>query len=296
MQCRCSQPLWALGIPDCYPVLRPIRRIAFETVLLSSNAPPHFDLINSTFYPNARRLMTPILYNVESERPEAVFEELSGTKFFVRHQPRTFKALVAKPPTEWGINIEQLRCVSRLGVFLIDEAGMVWGRRVSAEEAAPIPIEPGTIQVRLLFPSDAAITKYEFSFDFAQSLMDFELVPVFADANLRDYVPPIAARIDLIRRWGSQSTGLSIRIYALYARSAGDLYVPITGLAPYIVVTDNANTVIPATFTEYGSGLYDAPNPIPLPPTSGNPYTVRVSGAPTGPFDYTTAIAQFNID
>jgi hypothetical protein len=85
--------------------------------------------------------MTPILYNVESERPEAVFEELSGTKFFVRHQPRTFKALVAKPPTEWGINIEQLRCVSRLGVFLIDDAGVVWGRRVSPGEAAPIPIE-----------------------------------------------------------------------------------------------------------------------------------------------------------
>jgi hypothetical protein len=63
-------------------------------------------------------------------------------------------------------------------------------RRVSSLEAAPIPIEPGTIQARLLFPSDATITKYEFSFDFAQSLMDFELVPVFADAGLLNYVPP----------------------------------------------------------------------------------------------------------
>jgi hypothetical protein len=196
MQCKCSQPLWALGIPDCYPVLRPIRRIAFETVLDESRDPADFDLVNSTLYPNARRLMTPILYNVESERPEAVFEELSGTKFFVRHQPRTFKALVAKPPTEWGINIEQLRCVSRLGVFLIDEAGVVWGRRVTFHAAAPIPIEPGTIQVRLLFPSDSAITKYEFSFDFAQSLMDFELVPVFADAGLLNYVPKLAARLE----------------------------------------------------------------------------------------------------
>jgi hypothetical protein len=296
MQCKCSQPLWALGIPDCHPVLRPIRRIAFETVLDAASDPSDFDLLNSTFYPNARRLMTPILYNVESERPDAVFEELSGTKFFVRHQPRTFKALVAKPPTEWGINIEQLRCVSRLGVFLIDDAGVVWGRRVGADAAAPIPIEPGTIQVRLIFPSDAAITKYEFSFDFAQSLMDFELVPVFADASLRDYVPPIATRIDLIRWWGSISTGLSIRIYALYARSAGDLYIPITGLASYIVVTDNANNVIPATFTEYAPGMYDTPNPNPLPPTSGNPYTVYITGAPVGPFDYTTAIAQFNIE
>jgi hypothetical protein len=240
--------------------------------------------------------MTPILYNVESERPEAVFEELSGTKFFVRHQPRTFKALVAKPPAEWGINIEQLRCVSRLGVFLIDDAGVVWGRRVSPGEAAPIPIEPGTVQVRLLFPSDTTITKYEFSFDFAQSLMDFELVPVFANAGLLNYVPRIAARIDLIRWWGSISTGLSVRIYALYSRSPDSLYIPITGLASYIVVTDNSNAVIPATFTEYAPGVYDAPNPSPLPPASGNPYTVRVSGAPSGPFDYTTAVAQFNID
>jgi len=290
MQCRCSQPLWALGIPDCHPVLRPIRRIAFETVLNASDAPTDFDLINSTFYPNARRLLTPILYNVESERPEAVFEELSGTKFFVRHQPRTFKALVAKPPAEWGINIEQLRCVSRLGVFLIDDAGVVWGRRVSVNEAAPIPIEPGTVQVRLLFPSDATITKYEFSFDFAQSLMDFELVPVFADARLLNYTPGIAAR--LIAQW--QPPTLNAGVYALYARGAGDLYIPITGLATHLELRNNANTLITTNFTEVAPGIYHDSS-LSLPP-SGNPYTIRVgSSAPTGAFDYTTAVAQFRV-
>jgi len=288
MQCRCSQPLWALGIPDCHPVLRPIRRIAFETVLNSSNASIDFDLANSTIYPNARRLMTPILYNVESERPEAVFEELSGTKFFVRHQPRTFKALVAKPPTEWGINIEQLRCVSRLGVFLIDDAGVVWGRRVSFNEAAPIPIEPGTVQARLLFPSDAAITKYEFSFDFAQSLMDFELVPVFAAAGLLNYTPRVATKIFVSIVGG----GVSAIVYALYARGAGDLYIPITGLVPYLEIRNNANTLITTNFTEVEAGVYQDSS-LSLPP-SGNPYTIRVGmGAPSGAFDYTTAVAQF---
>ena len=287
MQCRCSQPLWALGIPDCYPVLRPIRRIAFETVLDNSNAPADFDLVNSTVYPNARRLMTPILYNVESERPEAVFEELSGTKFFVRHQPRTFKALVAKPPTEWGINIEQLRCVSRLGVFLIDDAGVVWGRRASPVSAAPIPIEPGTVQVRLLFPSDAAITKYEFSFDFAQTLMDFELVPVFADASLLNHVSRIAARLQ------SELTGsrLNVFVYALYSRGAGDLYIPITGLASHLELRDNANTLIPTSFVEVAPGVYQDSS-ISLPP-SGAPYTIKVANtAPPSAFDYTTAVAK----
>jgi hypothetical protein len=286
MQCKCSQPLWALGIPDCYPVLRPIRRIAFETVLDESGEPADFDLVNSTRYPNARRLMTPILYNVESERPDAVFEELSGTKFFVRHQPRTFKALVAKPPTEWGINIEQLRCVSRLGVFLIDDAGVVWARRVSSLEAAPIPIEPGTVQARLLFPSDATITKYEFSFDFAQSLMDFELVPVFADAGLVNYVPLIAARLQAF-----VISGLTVIVYALYSRGAGDFYIPITGLATHLEVRDNANTLIPTNFTEVSPGFY-SDNAIILSP-SGYPYTIKVgASAPPSAFDYTTAVAQ----
>jgi hypothetical protein len=290
MQCKCSQPLWALGIPDCYPVLRPIRRIAFEKVLEPSPTSIDFDLINSQVYPNARRLMTPLLYNVESERPEAVFEELSGTKFFVRHQPRTFKALVAKPPTEWGINIEQLRCVSRLGVFLIDDAGVVWGRRVGPRAAAPIPIEPGTVQVRLLFPSDTTITKYEFSFDFAQSLMDFELVPVFAEAGLLNYVPRIAAQLESVLT-GSR---LDVFVYALYARAAGDLYIPITGLAPYLELRDNANTLITTSFTMVAPGVYQS-GTLSLTP-SGNPYTIRVgSGAPAGAFDYTTAVAQFTV-
>ena len=290
MQCRCSQPLWALGIPDCHPVLRPIRRIAFERVLENSSTPEDFNLLTSALYPNARRLMTPILYNVESERPEAVFEELSGTKFFVRHQPRTFKALVAKPPAEWGINIEQLRCVSRLGVFLIDDAGVVWGRRVSVNEAAPIPIESGTVQVRLLFPSDATITKYEFSFDFAQSLMDFELVPVFAAAGLLNYVSRIAARIE--PSWNPPQ--LSAVVYALYARGAGDFYTPITGLAPYLELRNNANTLITTNFTEVAPGFYQDSS-LSLSP-SGNPYTIRVgTGAPSGAFDYTTAVAQFSV-
>jgi hypothetical protein len=227
---------------------------------------------------------------VESERPEAVFEELSGTKFFVRHQPRTFKALVAKPPTEWGINIEQLRCVSRLGVFLIDDAGVVWGRRVSIDEAAPIPIESGTVQARLLFPSDATITKYEFSFDFAQSLMDFELVPVFADAGLLNYTPGIAAR--LIVQW--RPPALIARVYALYARGTGDFDIPITGLAAYLELRNNANTLITTSFTEGTPGVYQS-DPLTLSP-SGNPYTIRVgASAPAGAFDYTTAVAQFSV-
>jgi hypothetical protein len=234
--------------------------------------------------------MTPILYNVESERPEAVFEELSGTKFFVRHQPRSFKALVAKPPTEWGVNIEQLRCVTRLGVFLIDDAGVVWGRRVSPDEAAPIPIEPGTVQARLLFPSDATITKYEFSFDFAQSLMDFELVPVYANKELTNYAPRIAVRA--LAEWNEPI--IRAFFFALYTQGPGDPNIPIPGLATYLEVRNNTNTLITASFTEVSPGYYES-NPLTLSP-SGNPYTIRVgTGAPIGAFDYTTAVAQFTV-
>jgi hypothetical protein len=290
MQCRCGQPLWALGLPDCYPVLRPIVRVAFETVFESSNNPNDFNLLTSTRYPNARRLMTPILYNVESERPEAVFEELSGTKFFVRHQPRTFKALLSKPPAEWGINVEQFQCVSRLGVFLIDIEGVVWGRRVSVDSAAPIPVEPGTVQARLLFPSDTTITKYEFSFDFAQTLMDFELVPVFANKELTNYSPLIAARI--LPSWSAPV--LRAFVFALYARGAGDPNIPIPGLASHLEIRNNANTAISATFTEVAPGVYQSGS-LTL-PASGNPYTIRVrSSAPPGAFDYTTAVAQFTV-
>jgi uncharacterized membrane protein len=196
---------------------------------------------------------------------------------------------VVKPPTEWGINIEQFRCVSRLGVFLIDEGGVVWGRRVSPIEAAPIPIEPGTVQVRLLFPSDTTITKYEFSFDFAQSLMDFELVPVFAEARLLNYVPGIAARVAVVK-----ITPLQVWVYALYASSAADRYIPIPGLASYLELRNNVDTLIPTSFTEVAPGVYEDSSLTLFP--SGNPYTIRVgASAPANAFDYTTAVAQFNV-
>jgi hypothetical protein len=165
--------------------------------------------------------------------------------------------------------------------------GGEWGHA-----AAPIPIEPGTIQVRLIFPSDAAITKYEFSFDFAQSLMDFELVPVFAAAELLNYVPPIAAH--MTTHVYLSGGGLGVIIYALYARQAGDFNIPITGLASYLELRDGTNTIISASFTESPPGFYYA-SFSPALPTSGNPYTVRVVGAPASVFDYTTAVAQFNV-
>ena len=290
MQCRCGAPLWALGIPDCYPVLRPIVRAAFETVLESSSNPADFNLLTSTRYPNARRLLSPTLYNVESERPEPVFEELSGTKFFVRHQPRAFKALLPKLPTEWGINVEQFRCVSRLGVFLIDSEGVVWGRREGVSAAAPLPVEPGTVQIRLLFPSDTTIPKYEFSFDFAQSLMDFELVPVFANKAITSYAPTMAARV--LAEWNAPV--LRAFVFALYARGAGDPNIPIPGLATHLEVRNNTNTLITTNFTELSPGVYES-DPLTLSP-SGNPYTIRVgSSAPAGAFDYTTAVAQFSV-
>ena len=126
-------------------------------------------------------------------------------------------------------------------------------------------------------------------FDFAQSLMDFELVPVFADAGLLNYVPGIAARIAVVK-----ITPLEVLVHALYARSAADRYIPIPGLAPHLELRNNANTLIPTTFAEIAPGVYED-STLSLNP-SGNPYTIRVgASAPAGAFDYTTALAQFSV-
>ena len=287
LECKCAQPLWALGIPDCHPVLRPIRRVAFETNLIASDDPADFNLLTSTLYTDARRLITPTLYQVASERPEPVFEELSGTRFFVRKTPRNFTALVAKPPAEWGINIDQLRCRSRLGVFLIDEAGVVWGRRASAIEAGPIPIDPATVSARMVFPSDTAITKYEITFDFAQGFEDFELVPVYADKGLLNYVAPIALRMEA--RYNQSFGSLDVFIYALYAQSAGNLYVPITGQAANIRIRDASNNVISATFNEVRPGVYTASVSL-----SSGVYTIDMP-TPVSGFDVTTAVATITV-
>ena len=283
LQCRCAQPLWALGIPDCHPVMRRIIRVAFETNLEGSGAPADFDLLNSTRYTDARRLMTPTLFQVESERPEPVVEELSGTKFWVKNSPRTFSALVPKPPAEWGINIEQLRCRSRLGVFLIDEAGVVWARLTNALLVAPIPIDTGSVAARMEFPSDTTVPKWRFSFDFAQGFEDYELVPVYANSNLTTYVAPIAARLTALLGAGS----VSVAVYALYAQAAGNFFIPISGLASNIRIRDAANNVITATFTELAPGSYQSS--VTLAPGT---YTIDIFPVPTStPYDFSTAVA-----
>jgi len=265
--------------------MRPIRRIAFTSALDDSDDPTDFDLLNSPRYDDAYRLMTPTLLAPESERPDPVFEEISGNRFFVRHNPRNFRAIVAKPPAEWGINIEQLRCQSRLGVFLIDDAGVVWARRTSHETAAPIPIEPGTVVQRMLFPSDTTISKYEFSFDFAQDFQDYELVPVHVNKALLTYIVPMAVRL----RARYSSPDLAVEVYVLYARAAGDLYIPVEGIASNIRVRDRSGTVVSASFTEVAPGAYEV-SPFSYNPSSA-PYAVDIFPYPSLPaFDFSTAV------
>ena len=113
---------------------------------------------------------------------------------------------------------------------------------------------------------------------------------MFANASLLNHVPGIAARLQSVFT-GSR---LNVFVYALYSRGAGDLYIPITGLASHLELRNRANTLITTSFNETSPGNYES-NTLTL-PASGNPYTIRVgTGAPSGAFDYTTAVAQFTV-
>jgi hypothetical protein len=119
--------------------------------------------------------------------------------------------------------------------------------------------------------------------------MDFELVPVFADAGLLNYVPGIAVRLE--PTWDPPN--LKAFVYALYARGAGDWYIPIPGLAAYLELRDNTNTLISTSFTEVAPGIYeDSSLSLSI---WQSLYNQSRAGAPPGAFDYTTAVAQFNV-
>lgn len=291
LACKCSSPLWALGVPDCYPVLAPVRRMAFTATLDGSGDPLDFDLLASALYSDAKRLFTPLLYNVTSERPDPVREELSGVSFFVRSSARTITATLAKPPAELLRNIEAMRCRARLGVFLIDQNGIVWGMRAGPFSAAPIPIEPQTLDIKLDFPSDSAITKATLSFTLALSFDDFELVPLSVSNSYLTYVAPLPVELQVFNPTGS---AVDVLVFVQFARGASagpDMYIPLDSLAVsnFLVQDSSGSPYTVSSVTSIAPGRYMLSFTPSLPTGT---YTLKLILTSTS-FDTSNAIVQF---
>ena len=137
MRCVCKQGMEAMGLPECSPIPERVRRLMFTTSLeehptglIASSASPFPDPPwTFTLWDGLWKLVTPLLDDASSEKPDDVREEVGGASFFVREANRTFSAVVVRRPAEFGRLIKQLRCAQQLGVFLVDAAGVVWGMR-----------------------------------------------------------------------------------------------------------------------------------------------------------------------
>lgn len=174
------------------------------------------------------RLVTPLADLVESERPEGVREEVGVNTYFVRESARSLTFTFARQPVELGRFMRQLRCQRELGVFLLDAAGVLWGRRAgeyinsgasnnypNAERVVPIPVASASIEPLMEFASPSTVAKWRLSLQLRQDFLDEELVPVMSNRQLLLYQPPMALEYRILS--GSPPSAVEVAIYARIA-------------------------------------------------------------------------------
>lgn len=303
--CACDSGILAMGLPSCYVIPNRIKKLIFTTsltplrearypnfqnnIFLAISGPNNqpswyyeiagnpippsigFNFEYFLYYKDTYRLQTPTLDDFVSERPEPITEEVGGTAFYVRDADRTMTATLVAKPAEFLKFVEQLRCQKELGVFLVDERGIVWAKRepwtyTSPRHISPIPVQPATISVNMMFPNSTQVQKIMFSFALDRTFSDYEFVPVMSTEAYLDNAHPSAisfnSPIHLIGRARLTSTNdLELRLYYEIATSAGVITIPLTSadLGLYLPsVYNNGNTIIagPATWGYINNGIY----------------------------------------
>lgn len=249
MECRCNlQFVEAMGLPQCGPIPERIVKMFFtpdlralslvqDTQNIPQLAPslnyevpwlyePDVNNTNFDLWRYLWALVTPTLDLVESERAEAVREEIGGNSYFVRYSTRSFSVTVAKKSAEFGRLLAQLRCYNQLGVLLLDSNGVLWGVRATQytsnqqnlqEVVRPIEINTATIDERMVFAGDTTVQKWQFSFQLNQNVMDYNFVPIYYDKRLLAYLPPIELNTSVISRQGNTAR---IAVFARFAVGA----------------------------------------------------------------------------
>lgn len=246
MECRCNIGfIESMGLPQCGPIPERIVKLFFTPDLRplslvenTQNVPQlaesfNYEIpwiyepdVNNTNYDLWRfvwALATPLLDLVESERADAIREEIGGNSYFVRYATRSVNVTVARKSVEFGRLIAQLRCYNQLGVLLLDSNGVLWGMRANQytnnqqnmqEVVKPIEVNTATIDERFVFAGDTTVAKWQFSFQLLQTVMDYDLVPVYYDKRLLAYLPPIELESKVLSRQGNTAR---IGVYARFA-------------------------------------------------------------------------------
>lgn len=217
-KCKCDQGFTALGLPDCqlYPSI-PVR-LYFTTsteplvagggagVLLYGSPPytyqndPSSVPADHSHYKDTYKLVSPYINEAGGERADAITEEVGGTPFFVREGDRTVQATFVGKQAELVRFVSELRCAQNLGLFIVDDNGVVWGARTWDTNTAvkPIPVQNATVQSKMDFPTANTVQKVRLSFVLGRGFSDGDFVPVataetYGKLGLpdpREYNPP----------------------------------------------------------------------------------------------------------
>lgn len=295
MACKCNAKLEAFGLPECTLVPERIVRIIFTPdvrAIPSVTVPDTPPILTYPDFPTSGivwqyepglspsptndswtgiwKLVTPVLELVESERPEAVRENVGGTEFFVRYSNRTITLTSVRKPSEFGRLFSQFRCQKTLGVFFVDSEGYVWGERADkytdpvaspyehAEHVKPVAILPSTIDERMVFAGDTTVQRWQVSFQTSLEFKDYELVPVWYGKDILSYQPPVHVMVD-VKEVDTLTNTAEVAIFARFSKGVRmDNLVPITSMSPAFRGFDNSNTDLGAVtgLTHLGNGLW----------------------------------------
>jgi len=309
MTCVCNVSPAALGLTDCYFNISQIKKIIFTT----SNQPTRFQspspsglnsgvvvfsadnnsnvyaiedstytvpatvfthVDNVYYYENSYALQTEIADEIISEREDDVRQAVGGNQFFVRRGKRKLTAKFVTRAAELVHLFEKLRCQKNLFAFLVDAAGVTWGKRQSRNkfqnDVAPIRVMSNTISSRMVFAGTDSVSMVETSFDF-EDFSDGDLVPVSSDDFLAkiDFRPTLNYRnlIGLAGNYEIDASGnLLVRIfYEIHLNSIQNVQ-PLEGLITAgagPVLVDSTNTVLATATAEVAPGLYQFVAPLP---------------------------------
>jgi hypothetical protein len=292
--CSCDEPLRNTGLPNCTSVLDIAKKLIIVRMADSTGTANAIDLtgsLDSAYFSGLinqsdetkRFFPTAGFDNATLERGDPTSEGLdSGVEVFVRQGDLDASVSFIKVDSAYAGTIDDWKCQTNFGVFIIDDSGRIIGDKTTADELRPLKVDQNTWNARYVWPTGSTVPKVLLNFSFDRAVSDGDLGYI-APGDL-DNVDPLdfSGLLDINGTvvGTPTTTGFVMKITTDYGSALNP--EPVTGLvlADFDLYNDTgAASVTPTSVTESPSGTYTFVIPS---QTSGDDMTLTLASGVTG--------------
>ena len=237
--CSCDTGASGFGLIDCYGAPDRVVGLGFQQLKSGGGnnvltAPISQASWESALWNKDGSLRISLLSDVKaytSERDDAVTETIDTIDYFISEGKKMVSFQLIGTPAKLKQYVDSLRCQT-IGFYGVSASGQLLGKRESADEIVPIPIQNQTIYSKIIDKTKETLAKMQVTFMIDERFDDADLVFIPSDQITADLLTTEALIEATATAGATTTTTTSMEIQLDFSLSGQVSAATTSGLEP----------------------------------------------------------------